>query len=141
APAKIVLRVSGLGSIFAGAAAAPVRVSEFVFPNPELVFEVVGIAGDAGTTDDASPASASVSSLRSVWPFVGAVPFSLGSLLVTAGCGMSSGVGARPGPVAAAVCSFDGGNSPATRCAAVSQSGGGEGTRHTFAGFSSCTPT
>jgi hypothetical protein len=70
-------------------------------------------------------------------------PFGAGSFsFAAAGAfGMSSAVGARPGPVAAAVCSFEGGSSPATRWAAVSQSGGGEAIRQMFAGFSSCTPT
>src|SRR6266567_5284026 len=100
------------------------RVSEFVPATPGLGFAVVAIAGEGIVMDGANPASASVRKRRSVSPFAGGAVGGPAAEVagIGGGDGMSSGVGARPGPVAAAVCSFDGGNSEARRSAAVSQS-------------------
>jgi len=104
------------------------RVSEFVPAAPGLGFAVVAITGEGIVMDGANPASASVRKRRSVSPFTGGAaaladgPAAGVAAGIGGGDGMSSGVGARPGPVAAAVCSFDGGNSEARRSAAVSQS-------------------
>ena len=84
--------------------------------------------------DGANPASASDKCIRSMSPspFLAA---SSGALLraspySTAVPAYLQRSARDPGPVAAAVCSLDGGNSAFSRSAAVTQSGGGVGTRY-----------
>src|SRR5882724_8268783 len=103
-------RVSGFALVNPGLS----RVSGLVVANAGLGFPVAAIAGEGIVMDGAHPASASVKKRRLVSPFTGgAVGLADGSAAGVAaamvgGDGTSSGVGARPGPVAAAVCSFNG---------------------------------
>src|SRR5437868_5785611 len=105
-------RVSGLSRVSALAPVNPglSRVSGFVAANPGFV--VVAIAGEGIAMDGANPASASVKKRRSVSPFTGGsfgvVDGSAAEVVagIGGGDGRSCGVGARSGPVAAAVCSF-----------------------------------